>query len=308
MRTSFLYILLNIGIGIALKVWALPIVLRIVAVRVWVYRVFTSEEGRAAAEDMLANLPDEIAYYRDSNEAVAARILVRLVTGLPSDLAIWGPPILDLFVNKIARWSDALRHYRPPSIMIAGVTAVALMNYGLFSSGSSPTAHTLLLVNGIAVAMTALIWKRKHPLVGRILNTWMGLAIAASIGVMVWLTVTYDLYQTATFKVFVLAMVAGLPAVVVFDRSWRKRLFGHKWWPVIICWVAIVAGACVGSLLIAHDVKLLLGIWGAMVVFVALLLTVVGAAALGAYFVCWLGIRGSAGGLQLLASGIRRLR
>jgi hypothetical protein len=311
MRMSLLYILLNIGIRVIFKTCALPIVLRIVAIRNWLYRAFASEGGRAHGEDMLANLPDEIAYYRlkgDSNEEIAAKILFRLVTGLPSDLAIWAPSTLDLFVSKLVGWSDTLRHYRVPKITLAGVAAVVLMNCAYFSSQSALEIHSWLLMNGITIAMTVLIWKREHPLVRRIFNIWLGSGIAASMAMMVWLTINYHFYQTTTFKVFILATAAALPAVIVFEKSWRKRLFGDKWWPIIICGAAIVAGACLGSLLIAHDVKLLLGIWVAMVVFVALLLMVVGAATVGAYILCWLGVRGSAGGLKLLASGIRRLR
>ncbi|MCJ7744295.1 MAG: hypothetical protein MUO99_07045 [Dehalococcoidales bacterium] len=311
MRTHLPYIFLSLGIGIAVKAYALPIVLRIVAIRDWIYRALPSQEGKVHSEDMLANLPDEIAYYRlqgDSNEVIAARILLRLVSGLPGDLAIWAFPLLALFVGKIARWSDTLRRYKIPSAMVAGVGTLALMNYSLFSSQSNPATGTWLLANGTVIAITVLIWKRNHPLARRIFNIWMGMAIAASLGFMVWLTINYRLHEITTFKVFMLAMLAASPAIIVADESWRKRVFGRKWWLIVICWAGILAGVSVGSLLIAHDVKLLLVTWAVMALLVAGLFTVGGVAALAGYVLCWLGIRGGAGGLRLLASGIRRLR
>lgn len=311
MRTSLLFIFLNIGIGVIVKTYALPIVLRIVAIRNWLYRAFTAEEGKADSEDMLANLPDEIADYRlqgDQNEVIAAKILLRLVRGLPGDLAIWAPPIRALLVGKIAGCSDTLRHYKLPSVMIAGVATLALINYSLFSSQSNPTTGTWLVINGMAIAITVLIWKRKHPLARRILNIWIGAGIAAGIAIMVWLTINYRLYEIMTFKVFMLAMVAASPAVIVVDKSWRKRLFRGKWWLIVICWAPIVAGACVGSFLITHDVKPLLEIWAVMALLAAGLFIICGATTFAAYILCWLGIRGGAGGLGLVASAIRRLR
>jgi hypothetical protein len=311
MKTYLLYTFLNIGIGLIVRAYALSIVLRIVAIRNWLYRAFTSEEGKAHSEEMLANLSDEMASYRlkrDPDDVIAARILAHLVIGLPGDLASWAPAIFIRLAGKIAGWSDILRHYRISNAMIAGVATLALINYSFFSSQSNQTIGTWLFINSIVIAMTVLISKQKHPLARRIFNIWIGVAIAAGMAIMVWLTINYRLYEIMTFKVLMFAMVAVLPAVIVVDKSWRKRLFKGKWWLIVICWAPIVVGACVGSLLIAHDVKPLLEIWAVMALLAAGLSIVCGATTFAAYILCWLGIRGSAGGLQLVASGIRRLR
>jgi hypothetical protein len=311
MMTSLLYILLSILISIIVKAYALPIVLRIVKIRNCLYSVFTSEEGAAHSEEMLADLRCEIADYRlegDSNEVIAARISFRLVTGLLNDLAMWAPGIRALLVGKIAGWSDTLRHYKIPNAMIAGVATLGLMNYFFFSSPNNQTIGTWLSINSIVIAMTVLIWKQKHPLARRIFNTWIGIAIVAITAIMAWLTINYRLYEIMTFKILMLAMVAVLPAVVVVDKSWRKRLFKGRWWLIIICWAPIVVGTLVGSLLIAQDVKSVLEIWAVMVLLPVSLVIVCGATTFAAYILCWLGIGGSAGGLRLVASGIRRLR
>ncbi len=302
---------LSIVIGILVKAYALPIMKRILTIRNWMYCIFTSEEGKAYGEEMLANLPDEIAYYRlggDSNDVIAAKILFRLVTGLPSDLAAWAPSMSTCLVDRIVRWSDALRHYRIPTAMIAGVGTLGLMNYSFFSSDNSLTFVNWLISSGIVIIITILLWKIKHPLVRRIFYSWMGVAMIAAVAVMVWASIQYRLYEIMPFKILMLAMVEVSPTIIVVDKSWRNRLFNSRWWLIPICWAPIIAGACVGSLLIAHSVKPLLETWAAMVLLAIGMLIVYGAIGLASYVLCWLGIRGSAGGLRLVASGIRRLR
>ncbi|MBA7622293.1 hypothetical protein ES703_29668 [subsurface metagenome] len=303
-----LSICLSIVIGILVKAYALPIVLRIIAVRNWFYALFAGEEGKAQCEEILANLHDEINDYRlagDSNEVIAARIFLHLVTGLPGDIARCAPFVPSLLVDKIMGWGDNLRHYRIPTAMIAGVATLVPMNYSFFSSNNQ-TFFNWLIANGIVVVITVLLWKIKHPLVRRIFYSWMGVAMIAAVAVMVWVSIQYRLYEIMTFKILMLAMIAVLPAIIVVDKSWRSRLFKSRWWLIPICWTPIIAGAFTGSLLIAHSVKPLLEMWAVMALLVVGMFIVYGTMGLAAYVLCWLGIRGSAGGLCLVASGIRR--
>ena len=99
-----------------------------------------------------------------------------------------------------------------------------------------------------------------------------------------------------------------IPAVFVVDKSWRNRLFKGRWWLIVLCWALIVAGALAGSWVMAHDVTPLLETWAAMAMLAVGLLMGFGALTLVAGVACWLGIRGSSGGLRMVASGIRRLR
>jgi hypothetical protein len=294
---------------------ALTITRHVVMGWVWLYSAMAPREDREGRRaEVLSHIHDLIDVCqkaRYSQNEIAILILEQVVKGAADDIA-WCIPFIpkrlaDL-ADRVKGWSDTLRHYKIPSAMVAGVGALALINCSLSSSQSNPTTGTRLLVNGMVIAITALLWKRDHPLARRIFNIWMGIAVAASMAIMVWLTINYRLYETMTFKVFMLAMVAASPAAIVVDKSRRRRLFRDKWWLIVICWAAIVAGACVGSLLIAHDVKLLLVAWGVITLLVAGLFMLGGAAALAGYVLCWLGIRGGAGGLRLLASGIRRLR
>lgn len=301
---------LSIIIGIFVKAYFLPIVLRLVVIRSWMYGMFASEEGRAHGEEMQANLPDEIALYRlggDSNDVIAAKILFRLVAGLPCDLAIWTPSIPAMLVGKIAGWSNGLRHYRIPAALVAGVATLGLMNYSFFSSSDGQSFITWLFANTIGIAMTVLLWKHKHPLARRIFQVWMGIAMTGGVAVMAWMVIRYHLYDNMTFKILMLSMTALLPAIIVIDTSWRNRLFRGRWWLVAICWALIIAGAFIGSLLIAHSINPLFEMWAAIGLLAVGFVMVYGTLALVAFALCWAGIRGSASGLRLVATGIRRL-
>ncbi|MBA7481480.1 hypothetical protein ES707_16954 [subsurface metagenome] len=298
-------------IGILVKTYLLPIVMRIVALRNWLYVVLKSEEGEEHREEIMADIRDEIACYRldgDSNDSIAVKIFIRLAKGMPSDTVGLMPFVPAMVSDKVNRWGDTLRHYRVPTAMIVGVATLGLMNYSFFSSPNNQAIGHWLLMNGIIIVMTILLWKLKHPLARRILNTWIGIAIVACIAIMAWLTINYRLYEIMTFKVLMLAMVAVLPTIIVVDKSWRNRLFGGRWWLIAVCWAPIIAGVFAGSLLVSHSVKPLLEMWAVMALLAVGMFIVYGAIGLAAYVLCLLGIRGSAGGLRLVASGIRHLR
>lgn len=311
MTATLLSIGLSILIGLIVKAYALPIVKYLMTIRSWLYVVFGSEEGKAHSEEMLANLLDEIAYYRDegdSSDAIAFKIFLRLVTGLPDDIVRCVPFVPALLVSKLAGWSDSLRHYRVPNAMIAGVGTLGLMNYSFFSSPNNHKFITWLFANGVIIVMTVLLWKLKHPLVRRIFYSWMGIAMVTITAFMAWLTIQHRLYEIMTFKIFMLAIIPMLPAIIVVDKSWRNRLFRGRWWLIAVCWATIIAGSFAGSLLIGHSVKPLLEMWAVIALLVVGMFIVYGAIGLAAYVLCLLGIRGSAGGLRLVASGMRHLR
>ncbi len=303
---------LAVIIGMFIRAHALTITKQIVMGWVRVYSAIAPEENREGRrEEVLSDIYEQTNAHRKAGYApgeIAIRILERWVTGMADDVAWCVPFIPRMLADRVKGRSDALRHYRVPTAMIAGVATLGLMNYSFFSSHNNQTFGTWLFANGVGLAMTVLLWKQKHPLARRILYSWMGIAMVAGIAVMAWLTINYRLYEVTTFKVLMLAMVAVLPTIIVVDKSWRNRLFRGRWWLIAICWAPIIAGSFAGSMLIAHDVKPLLEVWAAMALLVVGMLIVYGAIGFAAYVLCWLGIRGSAGGLRLMASGIRRLR
>jgi len=300
------YSVLAAIIGIFISTHALTITKHIVMAWVWLYSAIAPKEDRDGRRELI-NTHQKAGY---APREIAVRVLECGVIGMVDDMA-WCIPFVperlaDL-ADRIKGRSDTLRHYRIPNAMIAGVATLGLMNYSFFSSNNQ-TLIDWLIMNGIVVVITVLLWKIRHPLVQRIFYSWMGVVIVAAIAVMVWVSIQYRLYEIMTFKTLMLAMVAVSPVIIVVDKSWRQRLFKGRWWRIVVCWAAIIAGSFAGSLLITHSIKPLLEMLAAMALFAVGMFIVCGIIGLAAYGLCWIGIRGSAGGLRLVASAIRRLR
>lgn len=293
---------------------ALPIANRIVIGWVWLYSAIAPKEDREGRRaEVLSHRHDLIDFYRGkgyTSREIAVLTLENMVRGGVDDMAwsiLFIPNRLTGLADRVKDQSEALRHYRIPSAMIAGVATLGLINYALFSSDNRTLIHWLI-ANGIVVVITALLWKSRHPLVKRILYSWIGAAIVAAIAGMVWVSIQYHLYETMTFKTFLLAMVAVSPVIIVVDKSWRQRFFRGKWWLFIVCWAPFIAGSFVGSLLISGSIQPLLDMLGVIGMLALGMVILGGIIVLAAYGLCWIGIKGSAGGLHIVASGIRRLR
>lgn len=103
-----LYLVLTIIVGIIVRAYALPIVLRVVRIRHWLYMKFASEKSKEYSEEILAGLPDEIALYRsegDQNDVIAAKIFLHIVMELPVDIASWVPFIPSTLTRSLIHFS-----------------------------------------------------------------------------------------------------------------------------------------------------------------------------------------------------------
>jgi hypothetical protein len=311
MKTPLFYLALSIIVGIVIRAYGLPIVLRMARVRHWIYMKLGSEEEKERNEEILANIPDEIELYRrggDQNDVIASKILLHLMMELPADILSWVPFVPDSFVDKIIEWGNALQHYRIPTAMIAGVATLGLMNYSFFISPANQTWLIKLVANLVIIAFIALVWKLKHPIARRIFYSWMGISMAVGVGTIVWITIRYHLYEILTFKIFLFAIIAVLPIIIVVDKSLRHRIFKDNWWLIATCWAGTVVASFGGTFVIAYSVKPLLEVLAAMGILLAGMFLIFGAITFMAWALCLLGVKGSAVGLRLLASGIRRLR
>jgi len=298
-------------IAMFIRTHALTITKHIVMGWVWLYSAIAPKEDRDARRgEVLSHIYELINTYQKAGYApgeTAIRLLEHGIMGMADDMGWSISSIPEGFADKVKGWSDILRHYRIPSALIAGVATLGLMNYSFFSS-TNQTFINWLIMNGIVVVITVLLWKIRHPLVRRILYSWMGAAMVAAIAIMVWVSIQYRLYEITTFKIFILAMVPVFPVIIVVDKSGRQRFFRSRWWLIAIFWAPIIAGSFAGSLLITHSIKPLLEMWAVMALLAVGIFILCGATGLVAYGLCWIGVRGSAGGLSLVASTIRRLR
>jgi hypothetical protein len=311
MITSLMYIILAILIGLVVRAFALPIVKHIVTGWTRLYVVIASEEGKTRREEVLSYMHEQISFNRnegDASDAIALKILLCLVTGLRDDVAWCAPFVPGILADKTARWSDALRHFRTPKLMIPSLATLGFMNLAFFSSQSGQTVATWVCLNGVTIAVIVLMWKLQHPLARRIFYSWIGAGTLIMMAFIVWLTVHYHLYELPIFRVYMLAMTAMAPAILVVDKSWRTRLFRGRWWLVIICWVLITAGSLAASWVLVGSITPLLTAWATIALLIASLFILCGIVAIVASAVWYGGVKGSAIGLRLMAAGIRRLQ
>jgi len=299
-------------IGMVIRAHALTVVKRIITGWVWLYSAAAPKEDRDGRRGEVSSHLHEMTNTLQKAGLAPGEIAIRMleiwVMGWVDDMAWCAPFVPEVLADRVKRWSDTLRHFRVPKAMVAGIATLGLMNYSLFSSSNDQPLIAGLFTNGAVIAMTILLWKIKHPLARRIFNSWMGATAVVAVAAMVWVTVNFRLYEIVTFKILMLAMMMVLPVIIVVDKSWRNRLFKSRWWLIPVCWAPIVAGAFAGSLLIVHSVWPLLETLGAMILLALGMFMVCGAFGLAASALCWVGVKGSAGGLRLVASGIRRLR
>jgi len=221
----------------------------------------------------------------------------------------WCTPFIPAKVaDKVSGWSDNLRHLKVPAAMVAGVATLGLMNYSLSRSPSHQTIGTWVTANVVIVAFTLLLSNLKHPLARRIFSAWMGIGVAFMLGVILWLSIHLHLYTIPWFQVFSLGILPVMPFIQVVDKPWRDGLTAVRRLSFVVCWGLAIAASLAGSQIIAGSMMPMFSLWETMALFVAAMFIVYGAMAFAAYVLCLLGIRGSAGGLHLVASGIRRLR
>jgi hypothetical protein len=298
-------------VAMVVRAHALTITRRIVMGWVWLYSAAApKEDGDGRRAEILSHLHELTSDYQKAGYApgeIAVRLLETWAMGMVDDVKWCMPFVPGVLADRLKGWGSSLQNYRIPATMIAGVGTLGLLNYSFFNSPNNHSFASWLSANAVGVAVAILLWKHHHPLARRIFQAWMGIAMVGAAAVLAWMIIHYQLYAITTFKVLMLAIVAILPTAVVVDRSWRRRIFGGRVWLVPICWAPIVAGALAGSLLIAHSIKPLLEMWGVMALMAVGVLIVSCLVALAGYVLCWLGIRGSAGGLRLLGAGIRHL-
>jgi hypothetical protein len=136
----------------------------------------------------------------------------------------------------------------------------------------------------------------------------MGIGVAFMMGVILWLSIHLHLYTIPWFQVFSLGILLLVPFMQVVDKAWRDNITSGRRLLFVMCWVLATAASLAGSRIIAGSMMPMFLLWEEFVLFAGIMLAVYGAIAFAAYLLCLLGIRGSAGGLRLVASGIRRLR
>lgn len=298
-------------IGMFITAHALPAVKGIVRSWVWLYSAPAPKQEREGRRAEVGSHIFEFTHSgREAGDAtgdIAVGLFERWMKGLPSDIAWCAPFIPALLADKIAGWSDALMHYKASAAMVSCVATLVPMNYFLFNSPHRQAMGTWLFANGMVIAIIILVWNIKHPLIRRIFYLWIGIGVAVMTGFVGWLAIHLHLYTLPWFQVYSLGFLAVAPVMQVVDKPWRTGLPSGQRFLFTVCWGGVVAVSMAGSQILMGSLMPLASLWVVMVAFAVMLLLLNVALVFGAWFLCLLGIRGSAGGLRLVASGIRRL-
>ena len=304
-------IIVGIVATLIVRAYLLPFVMYVLKARNWLHCNLAGDEGRAHVEEFMADLADEMAEYRvrgDSSDVVALKVLVRLVTGSIGDATWWSPHLVPILVDKAAIGSRVLRRYRASPALIASVAILPLMNFSLAQSkGGMPIAGWLGM-NAAMIGMIVVMTNLRRRWARMVLYSLMGLAAAALTSAMVWLAVGHHLYENPLFRVALIGLVTISPAIVVSDKSLRHRISKGRWWIIAASWGGLAALSALASWLTAGSIVPLLQTWGAIGILTAGMAVTMGVLVFVSMGLCWLGIRGSSGGLRLVAAGLRHLR
>ena len=296
---------------ITINALALPFVLLIANAWTWLYtKVAAQGQGAARRSELLSSLEEATCSLRASGykpPEIAVHLVIRLLVGLKSDVAWFALYLPMTLAERLVKGSAALSHARTPVRLISSVGALGLMNWFHYMSEDELTRVEWLSLNIGLVAVIAVMWNEHRPWARLVIRVSLGLSAAIMVGVLVWVALQYRLYEIPLFYQYVLAMAPGPLVIGVASKECRSRFFKGRWWPVFACW-ALIAAISLGIAVLTQGLKVLLSVW-AMVALVLLSLSILcGLAAIGALLLWFIGTRGSAGVMRVLAAGIRRLQ
>ena len=290
------------------QAFALPAARSILAAWTWLYTLAAPEEERNSHRaEVCSDLHEQVEGSREEGlgpVAIAIRIFLRMLCGLPGDV-VWAAPYLPAtLARSLMGASEAISRPDTLKLLIPGLAMFSVMN-GLFVMSNDGWPIGLALNGGILVGM-GFVWKQHLSWVHRIRNFLYGLAVSMMVGVLVWAVIQYRLYQVPSFYPSMLAVLSVVLAMVVTDKSFRGRVFKGRWWPVVMCWAVIATTSLVTASFITGGLMILLAVWAyaaLMALALVMLFAMIFIAALGWYG----GLRAGAVGMRLMAVGIRRL-
>ena len=301
-------------IGMFIRAHALTITKQIVKGWVWLYSAIVPKEDRDGRRwEVSSHFHEMTNTLQKAGYApgeIAIRILEHCAIGMIDDMA-WcapfAPGVLGILADRAVRFSDAIRRFKTPKFVIPTLGTFGLMNWGFFSSSNPQSLTNWLLLNGVGVAVTVLIWKQHRPWARRIFQAWMGIGMLGMVAFIVWMAIRFHLYHLPIFQALMLAMASMTPTILLADKSWRSDFKKH-WLTATIGWVLMILLASTGSMVLTGSITPLLTVWEMMAAFVISLFILCAIMTLAASAVWYGGLKGSAAGLRLMAAGMKRLK
>ena len=294
--------------------FAMPIVKSLVRGWTWSYTSVAPEEERSHRRaEMLSDMHEHIQDSRAEGHRppeIAVQLLLRMLCGVKDDLAWSAPYYPSAMAERLERGGEALNHFRTPTVVITSLAVISMLNVLVFASDGAKPWTLVLGMNVSACGMIVVMHNQQRSWARRIIHGYLGIATASLVGLLAWVVLQHRLYETPGFyRLMLQAAFAMLPlilAMLVSTQLCRARFFKGRWWPVFACW-GLIAAISIGTA-VCLGLSTLTTVWTGMAVAV-LALFIVCAVFLGcAAIVCHGGLKGGAGLLRLMATGVRLLK
>jgi len=312
MITFTIFTVLAVLIGVTVRAFALTIAKHIVMTWVRLYTAIVPELGEARRAEVLSDIHDQISSsltegYRPAE--IALQILLRWVMGFLDDVAWCAPSVPSMLADKVARFSESLRNFRTPKLVIPSLAIFGIVNLAFFNSDSDQTLVTWLGLNFWTIAMILLMSKQQHTWARRVLYALFGVGGVTMLGFMAWLVDHSELWliEPPIFWGFLLGITAIGLAMLAADKFIRTRLFKGHWGYVVTCWLLIIVVSLAASMAITGDVTPVLLVWAMATLIVASLFIFCGIMTLMAAAVWYGCLRGIMVGLRVVEASLRRL-
>ena len=291
---------------------ALPAARFLVAAWVGLYTLAAPQEER---ESRRAEIRSDLHEHIDADQgegigstAIAIRIFLRMLCGLPGDVA-WAVPYFPATLARgLMRGSEIITR---PETLKGLVPVLAVLCVFSWLSSFSDDSSTIRLAYSVGVPAVMLVMSQQHRSWVRrtanlLLDLLVGLTGVAAVSLFVWITVQYRLYQVPVFWPSMLSSLSAPLAIAVCYETVRVRVFGGRWRRVAMCWTLIAASSLIATAFFPGSLAILLRAW-VPVATVALTFAMLVATVLVVALVWYGGLRLTAVGMRCMAKGIQRV-
>ena len=293
--------------------FALPMVRSLVKAWTWLYTSVAPVVVRGPrCAEVLSDLHEHIEDSRAEGHRpaeIAVQVLLRMLCGIKDDLAWSAPYLPNAMEERLERGGETLSRFRTPTVVITSLALFSMLNVSFFVSDGDKLWTQFLGMNVSACGVIIVMHNQQRTWARRILHSYLAIATAVLVGVLVWVVLHYRLYEMPGFYQLMLqAAVAMLPLVLamsVGSELCRARVFKGRRWPVFGCW-GLIAAISFGTAMYL-GISTFTTVWAAMALAGLALVIVCAMFVSCAAVVCYGGLKGGAGCMRLMAAGIRRM-
>ena len=305
-------ILVGAIILVVIRVLALPLSLSFA--RLWM-SIYTAGVPSNLREDrraeILSDLHEQVTDIREQGyrpDEIAITIMLRVVRGMKDDVAWSAPHLPGALAEQFERGSEALSHIGTPKFITTAMAVIGMMNCAWLMSDGDKTWVSWFILNGVALTFSVLMGNQQHRWARRLILLFMGLAFVGGLATILYLVLDRRLYESPSFNQtmlgFALALLPLFLLTVVSSETCRVRLFRRRWWPIFSSSVLSIVGALWISSYMGLTATLVM-VW-MLLASLAVGYMVLAAMFLGGASIVWyVGLRGGAAGMRLLADRIR---